>query len=106
MGQNSFQRHDATRMSLSRPINDAHPATPDLLQNLVIAYSPIGVAHLDFTKCILQRLSVLALAVLTCLRRRFLRQALREQTAEAKSSFDARFRSALRTGDWFLLLMP
>jgi hypothetical protein len=55
MGQNSFQRHDPTRVSLSRPINDAHPAAPDLLQNLIIAYSPIGVTPIDFAEHVIKR---------------------------------------------------
>jgi hypothetical protein len=38
---------------------------------------------------ILERLGVLALAVLTYPRRSFLGKALREQTAQAKAAFDA-----------------
>src|SRR5438046_9048137 len=106
IGKDAFECNDAARVPLPRAINHAHPAAPDLFQNLIIAQPPVGVAHVDFTKYILQRFSVLALAVLTCLRRRLLRQALRKQTTQSKSPFDARSRSALRTGDWFLLLMP
>jgi len=104
--KDAFQCNDSARVPLPRAINHAHPATPDLFQNLIIAQPPVSVAHVNFTEHMLKRLCVVALAVLTYLRRGFLRQALREQTAQAKSPFDARSRSALRTGDWFLLDTP
>ena len=93
-------------MPLPRAINHAHPATADLFQNLIIAQPPVGVAYVNFTEHILERLGVAALAVLICVRGDFLRQALRKQTAQTKSTFDARSRSALRTGDRFLLETP
>jgi hypothetical protein len=91
---------------LPRAINHAHPATPDLFQDLIIAEPPVSVAYVDFTEHMLERFCSVTLAVLTYLRRGFLRQALREQTAQAKSAFDARSRSALRTDDWLLLEKP
>jgi hypothetical protein len=91
---------------LPRAINNAHPATPDFFQNLIITQPPIGVAQVDFTERILERFYIVAVARLTYLRRGFLRQALREQTAQAKSPFDARSRAAPRTDNWFLLDMP
>src|SRR4029077_14213009 len=78
----------------------------DLFENLIIAQAPVGVAYVNFAEDILKRLGVVALAVLICVRGGFLRQALRKQTAQTKSTFDARSRSALRTGDWFLLEPP
>ena len=44
--------------------------------------------------------------ILSYLRGGFLRKALGEQTAQAKSVFNARSRAALRTGDWFFLDTP
>jgi hypothetical protein len=74
---------------LPRAINHAHPATPDLFQNLIIAQSPVSVLQVNLAENILERLGVLALAVLTFPRRSFLGKALREQTAQAKAAFDA-----------------
>src|SRR5439155_655431 len=88
------------------PLICAYCTARDLFQNLIIAQSPAGVAHVDFTEYILERFCGVALAVLTCLRRCFLRQALREQTAQTKSPLDARSRSTLRTGDRVLLHTP
>jgi hypothetical protein len=73
---------------------------------LIIAQPPVGVAYVNFAEHILKRLGVVALAVLTCLRRGFLMQALREQTAQAKSPLNERSRSTLRTGDRSLLDTP
>jgi hypothetical protein len=93
-------------VTLPRAINNAHPATPDFFQNLIIAQFPVSVPHLNFAKYILERFCIRALAVLSYLRGGFLRKALREQTAQAKSAFDARSRAALRTGGWFFLDTP
>ena len=35
-------------MTLSCPINDAHPTAPDLLENFIIAEAPLRVLHLVF----------------------------------------------------------
>jgi hypothetical protein len=51
--QNSFQRQDAA--SMSRPINDAYAAAPDFFQNLIIAHSPLGITHIEFSKHVLER---------------------------------------------------
>ena len=106
IGKDALQRNDAARVPLPRAINNAHPATPDFFQNLIIAQSPIGILHGNFTEYILERLYVVDVAVLTCPRRDFLIQALGEQTAQAKSVFNPRSRAALRTGDWFFLDTP
>jgi hypothetical protein len=53
--QDSFQRHDAARMPLPRPINHAHPTAPDFLKDLIIPYAPIGVTHIEFTEHIIKR---------------------------------------------------
>ena len=42
--QDAFERDDATRMPLSRAVDDAHPAAPDLFENFVIAKPPMSVA--------------------------------------------------------------
>ena len=87
------------RVTLPRAINHAHPATPDLFQDLIIAQSPISVPDVNFAEDILERLCLVVFAVLTYLGLNFSRKALREQTAQAKSAFDARSRAALRTGE-------
>jgi hypothetical protein len=42
-------------MPLPRPINDAHPATPDFFENLIIAYAPISVTYVEFPEHIIKR---------------------------------------------------
>jgi hypothetical protein len=42
-------------MPLSRPINDAHPATPDFFKDLIIAYPPIGVTYIKFAEQVIKR---------------------------------------------------
>src|SRR5204862_5494662 len=59
------------------------------LQNLIIAYSPIGVGHIDFAKHVLQRFIAVRTGAHT----------LEKQTAQAKTATDARCRPALRTAD-------
>ena len=54
----SFQRHDAARMALACPINHAHSATPDFLDDLVITNSPIGVAQIDSSQTCFERVRV------------------------------------------------
>ena len=93
-------------MPLPRPVNHTHPTTPDFFQNLIIAQSPVSILDGNFTEYILERLYVFEVAVLTYPRRDFLMEALGEQTAQAKSVFNARSRAALRTGDWFFLDTP
>ena len=46
ISKNPFQCDDATRMPLTRPVNYAHSAAADLIQDLVIAQAPVGVAHI------------------------------------------------------------
>ena len=53
--QNALERHDPTRMPLSRPINYAHPAASDFFQNLIIAQKPIPVLTLNFAEQVVQR---------------------------------------------------
>ena len=92
--QNSFECHDATPMS--RPINDAYAAAPDFFQNLIIAYSPIGVLHMEFAKHVLKRF-------LRIRRRDSRAQTLSKQTAQTKTASYTRSRSTMRTGERFLL---
>jgi hypothetical protein len=47
MRQNSFQRDDTSRVSLAGTINNSHPAMADFFKNLIIAQSPVGIAHID-----------------------------------------------------------
>jgi hypothetical protein len=39
---------------LPRPINDAHSAAPDFFQNVIIPYSPIGVAYVELAKHVIK----------------------------------------------------
>ena len=41
--QDAFERDDASRMPLTRAVDDAHPAAPDLLEDFVIAEPPMRV---------------------------------------------------------------
>jgi hypothetical protein len=53
--QDSFQRDDAARMPLPRPINYPHPTAPDFFQNLIISYTPIGVTYIEFPEHVIKR---------------------------------------------------
>ena len=75
-------------MPLAGPINDAHPAAPDFFQNLIIAYAPIGVTHIQFAKHVIKRFVFLTIGT----------HSLSEEATEAKTSADARRRSTLWTG--------
>jgi len=79
-------------MPLPGPINHAHSAPSDFFQNLIIAHSPVGIAHFDFAEHIIERFTVVAVGV----------QTLREQTAQTKTASDTRCRSTLRASDRFL----
>ena len=93
--QNSFQCHDAARMPLPRPINHAHPTAPDFFNDLIVAYAPIGVTYIEFSKQVIKRF---------LFRRSFGGQiafmpidanACGEHAAKTKTSPNARCRSAL-----------
>ena len=43
-------------MTLARPINNSHAATADLLQDLIIADSPICIAQIDGSETRFERL--------------------------------------------------
>ena len=43
--QHPLQRHDAARMALPRPVNDTHPAAPDLFQDFVVTQPPLRVGN-------------------------------------------------------------
>ncbi len=93
--EDSFQRNDAPGMSLSRPVNDAHPAAPDLFQNLIVPDVPIGIEHADFAEHVIQRF-IRAIAVSISA------DALCEETTQAKTTANARHRSTLGTEGRFL----
>ena len=61
IGKNPFQRDDAARMPLTCAINNAHSAAPDLIEDLIIAQSPIGVAHIHFIEHAFQTIVVVSL---------------------------------------------
>src|SRR6266480_1343131 len=79
-------------MPLPGAINNPHPATPDLFQNLIIAQPPIGIADIDFSKHVLQRFAVVSISAETAT----------EQTSQTKTSPDARSRSTFWARDRFL----
>ena len=58
VNQQSFQRYDAARMALACAINHAHSATPDFLDDLVIANYPIGIAQVDSRQTCFERVRV------------------------------------------------
>jgi hypothetical protein len=49
--QNAFYSDDPLGMSLSREINYAHAAAPDLVENFVIAQAPLLIRHVYFSDC-------------------------------------------------------
>src|SRR5262249_41106311 len=46
--EKTLQRNDASRMTLARPIDDAHAAATNFFKDLIVADAPIGVAKIDF----------------------------------------------------------
>jgi hypothetical protein len=81
---------------MSRPINDAYSTVPDFFQNLIIAYSPLGIPHIEFSEHVLERF-------LRLRRRDSSAQTLSKQTTQTKTASYARCRSALRAGQRLLL---
>src|SRR5215216_2227137 len=53
--QNALERHDPTRMPLSRAINYAHATASDFFQNLIIPQKPIRVMTIDIAKHVIER---------------------------------------------------
>src|SRR5207247_2508440 len=85
--EDAFQRDDAARMSLTCPINDAHAAVGNFLQDLIIADPPIGVVDIDLIENSLQRLGSFSFAP----------EAAAKQTIQTRPAPDARGRSAFFT---------
>ena len=63
--QNALQCNDAERMSLTRPINDAHAAAADFFKDLIIANPPVGVADINLIEHVLQALGSFSFAAET-----------------------------------------
>src|SRR6266545_4402638 len=90
-------------MALPRPINDAHSPATDFFKNLIIAYSPIGVAYVEFAEQVIKcfrlrrgfggQVAVMSIGAHAC----------GEHTAQTKTASDTRCRSALRAGTRLLL---
>jgi hypothetical protein len=78
ISQNALQRDDAARVSLAGTINDAHTATPDLLEDLIISQPPTGVAHIDSSEFVSKHFVVASLSV----------QPLMEQTRQTETAPD------------------
>src|SRR5262249_55931425 len=76
---------DSPRVSLARAINDAHTATPDFLQDLIVANAPISIAHIDLIEHRLQRFRGLSIAAERAL----------QHTIQTKPAPYARCRSTL-----------
>ena len=83
ISQNALQRDDAARVSLAGAINDAHSATADLFEDLIIAQPPTGVAHIDSSQFVFKHFIVAGISV----------QTLMEQTRQTKTASDPRCRS-------------
>ena len=49
-------------MSLPRPINNTHPAAPDLFQDFVVTNAPLGVPDLDLGQDLIETLALGAFA--------------------------------------------
>ncbi len=57
VGKHALERDDAAGMPLTRAIDHAHAAPPDLFEDLVTAQAPLFVGHVRFRKDILEDLS-------------------------------------------------
>src|SRR4029077_14474370 len=51
----AFDRHDSTRMPLSRAIDDTHSAAPNFFQNLIIPEKPISIRTMDVAEQVIER---------------------------------------------------
>src|SRR4029077_18126067 len=90
-------------MALPRSINDAHSPAPDFFKNLIIAYTPIGVAYIEFPEQIIKRfllrcscggyVTVASISADPC----------GKKAAQTKTASDARCRPALGAGTRLLL---
>src|SRR6478672_89980 len=78
-------------MPLTRAINHPHSAAPDLLQNLVIADSPVRVPHFVFGKDRFERFArCLAITL----------KSLPQRAAQAKAVAQPRSRAAMPALGW------
>jgi hypothetical protein len=66
-------------MPLAGTINNSHPAMPDLVENLIIAEAPIGIAHIDLSEHLFQRFIIRSIGSQTPI----------EQTIQTKAASDA-----------------
>jgi hypothetical protein len=67
-------------MPLAGTINNSHPTTPDLVENLIITEAPIGIAHIDFSERVVQRFIIRTIGS----------QAQTKQTIQTKTASNAR----------------
>ena len=67
-------------MPLAGTINNPHAAMPDLVENLIIADPPIGIAHIDLSEHIFQRFIIRSIGS----------QTSTEQTIQTKAASNAR----------------
>jgi hypothetical protein len=69
-----------------------HPAPPYFFQNLIIAYPPIDIAHIEFAEHLIKRWTRLRL-MRSCI------QALGKQTTQTKTATDAQRQATVRAGE-------
>ena len=66
-------------MPLAGAINNSHAAMPDLVEHLIIANTPIGIAHIDLSEHIFQRFIIGSIGSKTSM----------EQTIQTKAASNA-----------------
>jgi hypothetical protein len=81
---------------MSRSINDAYTATPNFLQDLIIAYSPLGILQIKLAEYVLKRFFRLRRGGPGT-------QTLSKKAAQTKTAPDTRRRPTLRAGERLLL---
>src|SRR4029077_16472305 len=96
--QNALERHDATRMPLSRAINYAHPPASNFFENLIIAQQPICVVTMNLAEQLIQRWLVRGMLAVDVNTRG-------EKTLQTKSATNARCRPAVCAVARFILEM-
>ena len=66
-------------MPLAGTINNSHPTMRDLVENLIIAEPPIGIAHIDLREHVFQRFIIRSIGS----------QTPTEQTIQTKAACNA-----------------
>src|SRR6516162_11450282 len=96
MRRNTFERHDPARMPLSRAINDAHPSSPNLFKNLIIAEEPIPILTRNVMEQIIEglldrRMLAVTVAINACRKKAVQTKAMPHVRCGPTFCADARF---------------